>query len=71
MIQLMRMKMDSTYSKTSLESTSPRPCALCTGSFTGFGNKPQPVLENYEDRVCDDCNWNIVIPARIRSFEND
>ena len=59
-------------SKTSLDSSSsPRPCALCTGSFEGFGNNPQPVLEDINDRVCDDCNWNVVIPARIRSYEND
>ena len=54
-------------SKTSLESSSsPRPCALCTGSYEGYGNNPQPVLEDMNDRVCDSCNWNIVIPARIR-----
>ena len=41
------------------------------GSFEGFGNNPQPVLEDMNDRVCDDCNWNIVIPARIRGYEND
>ena len=64
------MKMDSTYSKTSLESSSPQPCALCTGSYTGFGNNPQPVLEDINDRVCDDCNWNKVIPARIRSYDD-
>ena len=59
-------------SKTSLESSSsPRPCALCTGSYEGYGNNPQPVLEDMNDRVCDSCNWNTVIPARIRSYEND
>ena len=45
------------FSKTSLESSSsPRPCALCTGSYEGYGNNPQPVLEDMNDRVCDSCN---------------
>ena len=69
MKQLMRKKMDSTYSMTSLESSSPQPCALCTGSFEGHGHNPQPILEDINDRVCDDCNLNKVIPARIREYE--
>ncbi len=62
---------NSTYSKTSLESSSsPQPCALCTGFFEGHGHNPQPILEDVNDRVCDDCNMNKVIPARIRSFDS-
>ncbi len=39
-------------------------CALCGGTFTHFGNNPEPLLK-YEERVCDDCNSMHVIPARL------
>jgi len=31
----------------------------------GFGNNPQPVLPRFEDRCCDKCNSEIVIPTRL------
>lgn len=41
-------------------------CCLCGGSREGFGNNPQPVVE--EGRCCDECNRERVIPARIEEF---
>lgn len=41
-------------------------CALCEQPYDHFGNNPQPVLPNYEQRVCNDCNRVRVIPARLR-----
>jgi len=37
-------------------------CSICTKSFEGYGNNPQPFTSG---RCCDDCNFNIVIPYRI------
>lgn len=41
-----------------------RICSLCGDGFRGMGNNPEPLAE-FEERCCDDCNWNKVIPARI------
>ncbi len=41
-------------------------CCLCgTNIEDGFGNNPEPVSLNEEDRCCDDCNAEEVIPARL------
>jgi hypothetical protein len=39
-------------------------CSLCGEKFIGWGNNPEP-LRHFDDRCCDDCNWSLVIPARI------
>jgi hypothetical protein len=41
-----------------------RICSLCGEPFIGMGNNPEP-LKNDQERCCDDCNLNKVIPARI------
>lgn len=40
-------------------------CSICGGSYTQFGHNPQPVREDVNDRCCDDCNANIVMPVRM------
>lgn len=40
-------------------------CCICGKTFKGFGNNPYPVKTNPEDRCCDTCNWDFVIPARL------
>ena len=40
----------------------PKLCSICQTPFTGYGNNPEPVNGG---RCCDDCNQNVVIPARI------
>ena len=40
-------------------------CNLCGCEIEGWGNNPAPLIENEEDRCCDLCNGNYVIPARI------
>ena len=47
-----------------------RTCSLCGRDFFGFGNNPEP-LNRFDNRCCDDCNANKVIPARIRRIERD
>jgi len=38
-------------------------CPLCNKEYEGYGNYGAPVIESKD--VCDDCNMNQVIPARI------
>jgi len=38
-------------------------CPLCGDYYSGYGNNPAPL--KVEGQVCDDCNMNEVIPARM------
>jgi len=46
-------------------------CSICGGLVEpwpgghGFGNNPQPVRPDINDRCCNRCNAEIVIPARL------
>lgn len=44
-------------------------CCICGKAFNGDGNNPEPVMpletENGENRCCNDCDWYVVLPARI------
>ena len=40
-------------------------CCICGEEYEGYGNNPWPVKEG---RCCNDCNNNVVIPARIINF---
>jgi len=48
-------------------------CPFCKEEFTGWGNNPSPVLPYAEGRnvCCDDCNWTVVIPARVMGISPD
>jgi hypothetical protein len=41
-------------------------CAICGKTYTGFGNNAWPVKEN--ERCCDACNTEYVIPARLEKL---
>jgi hypothetical protein len=50
-------------------------CAVCGGTYTHWGNNPAPLTARtsmrrlrFEERVCDKCNTQRVIPARIRAI---
>jgi len=45
-------------------------CAFCDEEHEGFGNDPWPVDMHLEHRVCDNCNSEIVIPARLEMLKN-
>lgn len=45
------------------EWQKPYTCALCGGSFYGYGNNPDPVAK--KGQCCDTCNSTKVIPARL------
>ena len=40
-------------------------CNLCGCEITDWGNNPDPLSLSNEDRCCDRCNGNYVIPARL------
>lgn len=42
-------------------------CSICFKKYTHWGNNAYPVNEG---RCCDECNANIVIPARIQQMIN-
>ena len=48
-----------------MESKDSKYCCICGKSFSGYGNNPYPVVKEENARCCDDCNRDIVIPARI------
>lgn len=45
-------------------------CNLCGKEIKGFGNNPDPLIENDDDRCCDECNDKYVIPMRIYMLEH-
>lgn len=44
-------------------------CCFCHKHFVGFGNDPWPAFMGDDSYCCDDCNMEIVIPARIKDME--
>lgn len=40
-------------------------CCFCGRHIEGFGNNPAPLKNDEDDRCCDSCNSELVIPARI------
>lgn len=43
-------------------------CCICSKQFTEYGNDPWPVKD--EGQCCNACNWNIVLPQRIKNLKN-
>ena len=41
-------------------------CCICGKTFYGYGNNPNPVKD--DGICCDDCNYNHVIPARMKEL---
>ena len=41
-------------------------CSLCERTIKGFGNNPAPLP--IKGVVCDDCNSEVVIPARLSLY---
>ena len=40
-------------------------CCFCGKPYSDYGNNPAPVDMRENARCCNECNANIVIPARI------
>lgn len=43
-------------------------CCICGREIKGWGNNPWPVNNNESAKCCDECNGQVVIPARIRGM---
>ena len=43
-------------------------CCICGKKFIGWGNNPWPVNQKGECRA--ECNWNTVIPTRLKQLKN-
>ena len=43
-------------------------CCLCGQEIDGYGNNPEPISTNEDDRCCDSCNLEKVIPARLEQL---
>ena len=55
--------------------TEVKSCSICKEEIYGMGNNPQPVILNGKklevaDSCCSDCNYNVVIPARLTTPNN-
>lgn len=42
-------------------------CSICGKNYDGYGNNAQPVNNG---RCCDECNFKVVIPIRIKKARN-
>ncbi|MDO4647744.1 MAG: hypothetical protein Q4B26_03765 [Eubacteriales bacterium] len=41
-------------------------CCICGKHQAGYGNNPWPVNTDTDARCCDICNFEVVIPERIK-----
>lgn len=46
-----------------VERQADKTCCICGGEINGYGNNALPVKEG---ECCDACNWQVVIPERLR-----
>lgn len=42
-------------------------CVICGKEIEGYGNNAAPVKDG---RCCDDCHYNVVVPARLKGCQN-
>ena len=42
-------------------------CCICGNEINGYGNNPEPVRDN--GVCCMMCNYEMVIPARIKALQ--
>ena len=42
-------------------------CCICGKEFEGWGNNPWPIKP--EGKCCDECNFTVVVPARMESLK--
>ena len=54
-----------------MEENNPTCCFCGKPCENEWGNNPYPTSKEENDRCCDKCNLNIVIPERIKEFEEE
>lgn len=45
------------------DSKNKQECVICGREFSGYGNNPWPVMQS--GKCCDECNFDVVLPARM------
>lgn len=63
--RLVPMNIDKTYQLIPEEGV----CCLCGKNFKHYGNNPEPLKDFDYGRCCDACNYDKVIPARIKHIQ--
>lgn len=53
--------------ETVADAKEEKKCVICGDKFTGHGNNPWPIKK--EGQCCDSCNYNVVLPARIKGLK--
>jgi len=44
-------------------------CCICGKPIEdSYGNNPWPVVKDDSSYCCNDCNYNVVIPARLKNI---
>ena len=43
-------------------------CCICHKEFTGYGNDPWPIDTRDDVKCCDNCNFQVVVPERLRGM---
>ena len=46
-------------------------CCFCGKTFNDWGNNPYPACKDENARCCDDCNNEVVLPARILAMSRN
>ena len=46
-------------------------CAFCGKEHEGYGNSCWPIFVNEDTRCCDKCNFEVVIPMRIKCMQQN
>ena len=41
-------------------------CSICSNEIKGYGNNSEPVIEGV---CCDKCNFETIIPARLKKIK--
>lgn len=49
--------------KQLMKDSKKNECVICGREFAGYGNNPWPVAKS--GKCCDDCNYDVVLPARL------
>ena len=52
---------------TPVEESKKDVCVICGKEIEGYGNNAAPVKDG---RCCDDCHYNVVVPARLKGCQN-
>lgn len=64
-IQMLQDGQSEKLMEATEEEDEGQKCFICEKIFFGWGNDPWPITTEPSARVCDDCNMEYVIPARL------